>query len=183
MKSYFILHNSMSKSSRDFVNIYGHGNVIIDWYSATQQREEYLSMGYPSANNFPAVVDPDTKQISINPSTLDSAIQEFLITPSDKMKALFDMRVNSGFNTQKGYTLSLKKDDRDQFHSLLTLVREGLDNPSASFSPSSSVDIADINGTTITTTIQEFRDVIFQYGLYYKYIWDAYKSGDQSKLI
>jgi len=56
-----ILHNKHSKESRAFVDKYGAGNTIIDWYGDMEARKAYYAAGNPHPSAFPSIVDESTK--------------------------------------------------------------------------------------------------------------------------
>ena len=76
-----ILHNKYSKESRDFVDKYGEGNTVIDWYDDREAAKEYLKAGNPHPSAFPSLVDIEVKVIvrkAKKPIDLDDAKQKKL---------------------------------------------------------------------------------------------------------
>ena len=83
--------------------------------------------------------------------------------------------MNSGFLVQpENFILGLSDADRGAFTQMLSLVKEALDL--GVITNDTPQIIADINGETHTVLTLRFRQIMVQYGLYYKGLWDALNS-------
>ena len=83
--------------------------------------------------------------------------------------------MNSGFLVQpENFILGLSDADRGAFTQMLSLVKEALDL--GVITNDTPQIIADINGETHTVLTLRFRQIMVQYGLYYKGLWDSLNS-------
>jgi len=73
-----IIHDSNVKESRDFVDAYGNGYDIIDWFNPEHAHRVYAYnlAGNPSVSAFPSVVDTQLKRIARAPANMDEAMQD-----------------------------------------------------------------------------------------------------------
>ena len=62
-----ILHSTHSAESRAFVEAYGEGNFVLDWYGDNSAYNQYMLSGNPSPSGFPFVVYKD--QGFVNPES------------------------------------------------------------------------------------------------------------------
>jgi hypothetical protein len=86
--------------------------------------------------------------------------------------------INSGFLVQpENFILGLSDADRGAFTQMLALVREALDFEL--ITNDTPQIISDINGEKHEINTLRFRQIMVQYGLYYKNIWDSLKSLDE----
>jgi hypothetical protein len=86
--------------------------------------------------------------------------------------------INSGFIVQpENFVLGLSDADRGAFTQMLALVREALDFEL--ITNDTPQIISDINGQKHEINTLRFRQIMVQYGLYYKNIWDSLKSLDE----
>ena len=72
-----ILHSEHSEKSRIFVEAYGEGNSVIDWYASSIEQLQYNLSGLPQPSDFPFVVDPVIKKGLVDPESMQWAIDEF----------------------------------------------------------------------------------------------------------
>jgi hypothetical protein len=86
--------------------------------------------------------------------------------------------MNSGFLVQpENFILGLSDADRGAFTQMLSLVKEALDFEL--ITNETPQMIADINGQKHEINTLRFRQIMVQYGLYYKNLWDSLKSLDE----
>jgi hypothetical protein len=86
--------------------------------------------------------------------------------------------MNSGFLVQpENFILGLSDADRGAFTQMLSLVKEALDFEL--ITNDTPQMIADINGQKHQINTLRFRQIMVQYGLYYKNLWDSLKSLDE----
>jgi hypothetical protein len=86
--------------------------------------------------------------------------------------------INSGFLVQpENFILGLSDADRGAFTQMLALVREALDFEL--ITNDTPQIISDINGQKHEINTLRFRQIMVQYGLYYKNLWDSLKSLDE----
>ena len=80
-------------------------------------------------------------------------------------------RVENGFNIEpENITLGLSENDRNSFSQMLSLVKEALDL--GLITNDSPQIISDINGEKHQISTLRFRQIMVQYGFYYKNLWD-----------
>lgn len=83
-------------------------------------------------------------------------------------------RIENGFNIEpENITLGLSENDRNSFSQMLSLVKEALDL--GLITNDSPQIISDINGKKHQISTLRFRQMMVQYGFYYKSIWDNQK--------
>lgn len=72
----------------------------------------------------------------------------------------------------EGFVLGLTDSDRNAFTQMLALVKEALD---LNLINNDTIQtIADINGVKHSMTTLRFRQIMVEYGFYYKNLWDQY---------
>lgn len=80
-------------------------------------------------------------------------------------------RIENGFNIEpENITLGLSENDRNSFSQMLSLVKEALDL--GLITNDSPQIISDINGEKHQISTLRFRQMMVQYGFYYKSLWD-----------
>lgn len=173
-----ILHSSLDGFSRKFVEAHGEGMEIVNWYEDEAGRAAYLAQGYPSPSAFPTVVDKVKKKALRRP--LDWAEVKLWKYSIDKTTAetTFDAAIAAGFPVEgKDYSLSLKKEARELFSQMLSLVQEkNSQNPG---NDNSEVSFKDKEGVKRNITINKYRKMVMAYLEYYKSLIDT---ADLSKL-
>jgi hypothetical protein len=86
--------------------------------------------------------------------------------------------ISNGFLVQpENFVLGLSDTDRGAFTQMLSLVREALDFEL--ITNNTPQVIADISGQKHQINTLRFRQIMVQYGLYYKNLWDSLKSLDE----
>ncbi len=94
--------------------------------------------------------------------SLDAAIAYFASNNNNQI-ALFDVQ-------PENITLGLSENDRNSFSQMLSLVKEALDL--GLITNDSPQIISDINGEKHQISTLRFRQIMVQYGMYYKGLWD-----------
>jgi len=83
----------------------------------------------------------------------------------------FSKMIENGFDVQpENIKLGLSDNDRASFSQMLSLVKEALDL--GLITNDSPQIISDINGEKHQVTTLRFRQIMVQYGFYYKSLWD-----------
>ena len=113
--------------------------------------------------------DPQTQQIEF-----DSQTSQFVVVdiPEDSIKQQnFANAVSQGFLVQpENFILGLQESDRSSFSQMLSLVKEALD---LNIINNDTIQIiADINAVKHSVTTLRFRQIMVEYGFYYKNLWD-----------
>ena len=113
--------------------------------------------------------DPQTQQIEF-----DSQTSQFVVVdiPEDSIKQQnFTNAVSQGFLVQpENFILGLQESDRSSFSQMLSLVKEALD---LNIINNDTIQIiADINAVKHSVTTLRFRQIMVEYGFYYKNLWD-----------
>lgn len=90
----------------------------------------------------------------------------------DERDSEFQSKVDAGYNIpETSIILPLSDNDRNQFANLLVLLKEGIDL--GKLTNDTDITIKDIDGNIHTVTIGDYKSIIFDYGFYYKTIWDS----------
>ena len=74
-----ILHSTHSADSIAFVEQFGEGNTIIDWYSDNQAQLAYKISGLPQPSGFPFIVDENSRRGFENPISIEWVKNEVFI--------------------------------------------------------------------------------------------------------
>jgi len=76
-KMIIVIHNSLEKKSRDFVNSLTQNELVIDWHNNGFRKEvlEYINNDNPEISSFPSVVDTEKKIICVDPTSMQNAIK------------------------------------------------------------------------------------------------------------
>ena len=101
-----------------------------------------------------------------------SALEKAKAQKLQELEQWYNQQIDAGYDTGKGFSLKLHKEDRDAFAQLLLLVREGLDLGTLSIN--STLEVLDTINAVQILTVQEFRQMMVGYGLYYKQLWNQY---------
>lgn len=115
--------------------------------------------------------DPQTQQIEFNSQTGQFDVVDI---PEDQLKQQsFQNAISQGFLVQpENFVLALADGDRSAFSQMLALVKEALD---LNLIDNNTIQtIADINGVKHSVTTLRFRQIMVEYGFYYKNLWDQY---------
>ena len=115
--------------------------------------------------------DPQTQYIEFNSQTGQFDVVDI---PEDQLKQQsFQNAVSQGFLVQpENFVLALADGDRSAFSQMLALVKEALD---LNLIDNNTIQtIADINGVKHSVTTLRFRQIMVEYGFYYKNLWDQY---------
>lgn len=115
--------------------------------------------------------DPQTQQIEFNSQTGQFDVVDI---PEDQLKQQsFQNAVSQGFLVQpENFVLALADGDRSAFSQMLALVKEALD---LNLIDNNTIQtIADIDGVKHSVTTLRFRQIMVEYGFYYKNLWDQY---------
>ena len=115
--------------------------------------------------------DPQTQQIEFNSQTGQFDVVGI---PEDQLKQqAFQNAISQGFLVQpENFVLALADGDRSAFSQMLALVKEALD---LNLIDNNTIQtIADINGVKHSVTTLRFRQIMVEYGFYYKNLWDQY---------
>lgn len=115
--------------------------------------------------------DPQTQQIEF-----DSQTGQFIVVeiPEDQIKQnTLSQAVSQGFLVQpENFILGLQESDRNAFAQMLALVKEALD---LNLIDNDTIQtIGDIDGVKHSVTTLRFRQIMVEYGFYYKNLWDQY---------
>lgn len=98
----------------------------------------------------------------------DSSLEDFKLVP--KIKTTNDI-VRDGFLVlPENFVLSLQEADRSLFTQMLSLVKEALDL--GLITNDTPQTIADKDGQKHEISTLRFRQIMVQYGFYYKNLWD-----------
>lgn len=73
---YYIVHNKHSKASRDFVEEFGVGNMVVDYYEPSDPLTIMFHSTGISISDFPSVVDVQRKLVSTCPASYEAACTE-----------------------------------------------------------------------------------------------------------
>ncbi len=83
----------------------------------------------------------------------------------------YEEALAAGFEVvPEGFSLALKKEDRDAFTSMLMLVNTAMNI--GFINNLTPQTIADINGNIKTISTERFIQIMVSYGFYYKTLWD-----------
>lgn len=109
--------------------------------------------------------------IPLTQEELEQRQREQIIMDNMIAKAQVAETIRQGFTVQpENYVLGLGDLDRIAFSQMLTLVKEALDlNLIDNDTPQT---IADADGVKHTVTTLRFRQIMVEYGFYYKNLWD-----------
>ena len=113
--------------------------------------------------------DPQTQQIEFDAQTSQFVVVDI---PEDSIKQQnFANAVSQGFLVQpENFILGLQESDRSSFSQMLSLVKEALD---LNIINNDTIQIiADINAVKHSVTTLRFRQIMVEYGFYYKNLWD-----------
>jgi hypothetical protein len=107
----------------------------------------------------------------------DEQTNSWTIVPLDENELLNRQQeiifetISQGYTVQpENFTLGLQESDRNAFSQMLVLVKEALDlNMINDDTPQT---IADISGNKHTISTLRFRQLMVEYGLYYKNLWN-----------
>jgi len=107
----------------------------------------------------------------------DEQTNSWTIVPLDenellnKQQELIFSTISQGYTVQpENFTLGLQESDRNAFSQMLSLVKEALDlNMISNDTPQT---IADTSETKHTISTLRFRQLMVEYGFYYKSLWD-----------
>lgn len=128
------------------------------------------------------IQDNETKEYSVvdlSPEELQEradaqALMDAQILASQQIQAIHD-QISAGYTVEpEGFILGLTESDRNAFTQMLALTKEALDL--GLITNDTPQIIADINGETHTVLTLRFRQIMVQYGFYYKGLWDALNS-------
>ena len=135
----------------------------------------------------PPVIDKSQKRCVYNPNTNTYAIVDltdeekaaYIESENQKQRLLERQRfldtVNNGYTVQpENFTLGLLESDRNAFSQMLGLIKEALDFNL--ISGDTLQTISDKNGEKHQITTNRFRQIIVQYGFYFKTLWDQLDS-------
>lgn len=120
---------------------------------------------------FAPAYDPQTQQIEFNSQTSQFDVVDI---PEDQLKQQsFQNAISQGFLVQpENFVLALADGDRSAFSQMLALVKEALD---LNLIDNDTIQtIADIGGVKHSVTTLRFRQIMVEYGFYYKNLWDQY---------
>lgn len=88
-----------------------------------------------------------------------------------KQSAFLFQKINDGFLVEpEGFVLALSDADRSAFSQMLSLVKEALDL--GLITNETPQIISDKDGQKHEITTLRFRQIMVQYGFYYKSLWD-----------
>lgn len=113
--------------------------------------------------------DPQTQHIEFNSQTGQFDILD--IPEKQINQQNFQTAISQGFLVQpENLVLALADGDRSAFSQMLSLVKEALD---LNLIDNDTIQtIADINGAKHSITTLRFRQIMVEYGFYYKNLWD-----------
>lgn len=127
---------------------------------ATLQRKGWAEVEQPEFN-------PQTQRLEFLDGKLIVADMEESVIKKSKRETL----IESGLKIEpEGFILALKDEDRAAFSQMLSLVKEALDL--GLITNETPQIIADKNGQKHQISTLRFRQIMVQYGLYYKSLWD-----------
>lgn len=89
---------------------------------------------------------------------------------SQQQQAIYNQIENGYTVDPEGFVLGLAESDRNAFTQMLTLIQEAL--VLGLITNDSDQTISDKSGQKHTITTLRFRQIMVQYGLYYKALWD-----------
>lgn len=113
--------------------------------------------------------DPETQQIEFNPQTGQFDIVN--IPESQAKQQNFQNAISQGFLVQpENFILALADNDRVALSQMLSLVKEALDL--GLIDNDTPQVIADKDGQKHEISTLRFRQIMVQYGFYYKNLWD-----------
>jgi hypothetical protein len=132
---YYIIHNPHDKESRQFIEQYGAGNQIINFYEEQNPQTIMFKSLNIGISDFPSVVDINRKLVSTRPSTFENACLEIeglgtsmaLRTRKDQVNHKTRMLIQNGI-TFSGVEISLRLENQSTLNSLY-LQRANLTYP------------------------------------------------------
>lgn len=115
-----------------------------------------------SRNGEEEIILSDDERIAVINQWVDNYIEG---------QSSFFRKIENGFTVQpENITLGLSENDRNSFSQMLSLVKEALDL--GLITNDLSQIISDINGEKHQISTLRFRQIMVQYGFYYKNLWD-----------
>lgn len=166
-----LIYNNIRRSETDqavIANLLRKG-----WIDATPpEKPEYDSsieyLQYSGETNSWTIIqlsDEEKAQIQQNKADMEAATAD-----AAARQQILDT-IAAGYAVDpEGFVLGLTDSDRNAFTQMLALVKEALD---LNLINNDTIQtIADINGVKHSVTTLRFRQIMVEYGFYYKNLWD-----------